>query len=354
MQTLNKFKKIKSDAKLLAEIEKDMMENGGIYRPSDHWLNVDKKYLSLPKNKNLTNMLDDLIGSQGSRPPTKHDKKIYGDLFKVIDGLNLKDKLGKDSILTDFGSVMDINLIRIFCGLSSGKSNKILEIGGGYGRLAEVFFNVYKGLNKYVLVDAVPVSIMYSYLYLRAVLPKAKIGFYLFDEYDLDKYDIFIIPTWHFVAKNKTNFDIGVNIESFQEMNQVEVDRYMKIFDSSIDNNGYIYLSNAHDYVFKGDWNYPASWQCCFRYNTPRSWTINHPTEVYSKNKKDNTEINKTLAYFSDIESDRKSEVYGIEGHLKSRPQLESEIKELYLIVENRDKRILELDNELRKLREDM
>jgi hypothetical protein len=51
--------------------------------------------------------------------------------------------------------------------------------------------------------------------------------------------------------------------------------------------NGLIYMSNARDYVFKGQWNIPSHWEPLFLGNTPRSWTANHPTQVFRKGSGD-------------------------------------------------------------------
>jgi hypothetical protein len=74
-----------------------------------------------------------------------------GEMKSQADGL----------IITDLGSIIDINIISSFID-PVAKNYKILEVGGGYGRLAEVFFNVYGGKNiKYFVVDVVPASLMY-------------------------------------------------------------------------------------------------------------------------------------------------------------------------------------------------
>jgi len=43
----------------------------------------------------------------------------------------------------DLGSLMDLNLIHYFAKPPYGRVTRILEVGGGYGRLAEAAFNVF-------------------------------------------------------------------------------------------------------------------------------------------------------------------------------------------------------------------
>jgi hypothetical protein len=68
-----------------------------------------------------------------------------------------------------------------------------------------------------------------------------------------------------------------------QEMLQFHVDYYLNLFNRLTKNDGLIYISNSHDYVFKGDWKYPENWERLMSFNTPRSWTNNHPTEIFRK-----------------------------------------------------------------------
>jgi hypothetical protein len=66
-------------------------------------------------------------------------------------------------------------------------------------------------------------------------------------------------------------------------MGQQAVDAYLALFDRVAVDDATFYVSNAHDYVFTGDWNYPAGWRRLFCANTPRSWTRDHPTEIFAR-----------------------------------------------------------------------
>ena len=95
------------------------------------------------------------------------------------------------------------------------------------------------------------------------------------------------MPAWHFERLNTLRYDICINIESMQEMNQNHVDYYLNLLESVAAEDATIYLSNAHDYYFRGSFNYPANWQKPFCANTPRSWRSDHPTEIFRKTKRD-------------------------------------------------------------------
>ncbi|MFY2509943.1 putative sugar O-methyltransferase [Vibrio pectenicida] len=324
------FQTIKRDSELEEKITQDMKENAGVFFPHSHWDNVNSSFIN-SKDDSLTSLLDDFIGSEGLKPIDKQQRTLYEKYFEAVDNLNLRFHLDDGAIATDYGSVMDINLINTFSKNYRDGTFKVCEVGGGYGRLARVFSNFYKDAVKYVLVDSVPVSIMFSYLYLSDQCPDAKIGFYYNgDDFDLDKYDIYIIPSWHFERLNNEKYDIAVNIESMQEMNFDEIQRFMSIFDRCVKDDGTIYLSNSKEYVHKGNWPYPDGWDCQFRQNTPRSWTKKHPTEVFKKTDGSFSEKESLFEFYSNLEELYEMGFDGNSTQFLSRRSLEELLQKSY------------------------
>lgn len=330
MSELSRFSEIALDWGLHEKIIRDMQAHGGSYIPSSHWMAVEEKNMD-----DLGLMLDSFIGNEGSKKISDQEKATYEKMFLSVDLLNLRSRLGNEALVDDYGIAMDINLIAAFYG-SLPSSFKVLEIGGGYGALAEAMYRTYQGRIKYVLVDAVPKTIAYSYQYLSLRLPEAKIGSYFHDPtFNLENYDIFIIPAWRFADLNRAKYDIAINVHSFQEMNQTIVDQYMLLIDECLSPDGLVYFENSHEFVFKGKWNYPKSWQCQFRYNTPRSWTVNHPTEIYRKKQGDFSKTNQIIEYFSFFDAERRSQI---------NKDLLKEIQDLYQKISYNEERIRDLD----------
>ena len=120
------------------------------------------------------------------------------------------------------------------------------------------------------MVDAVPASLIYARDYLRAACPDARIGFYYdSDAADIDSFDCYIAPAWHFEGLNGSErYDVCVNIESFQEMTQAAVDAYIGLFDRIGADDAIFSISNADDYQFRGSWNSPPTWRRLFPSNT--------------------------------------------------------------------------------------
>jgi len=344
------FTLINRDKELEELIIRDMEENAGIFMPHSHWDNVNRKFCK-SENQSLTFLLDDFIGSEGLKPISQQQKLLYEHFFSKIDNLDLSKYLNSNSISTDYGSIMDINLINIFNKHNQSKVLRVCEVGGGYGRLAKVITNYYKKSVKYVLVDSVAVSIMFSYQFLKNQCPEAKIGFYYNnDDFDLDKYDIYIVPSWHFEKMNKYQYDIAINIESMQEMNYEEIERFMNIFNDCVKENGIIYLSNSKEYVFKGNWPYPENWECLFRHNTPRSWTKNHPTEVFKRSTGVFKEKEVLFEFYTNIEELYKIGFDGNATQFLSRNELEKNIEESYANILGLTNKVKELEDELNGL----
>jgi hypothetical protein len=196
----------------------------------------------------------------------------------------------------DLGSMVDLNIMYSFSAMATDRPTAILEVGGGYGRLAEAALNVFGKTVKYVLVDSVPGSLLYARDYMRQACPWAQIGcYYNGDPFDLDAFDCYIVPSWHFEAINNTAYDICLNLESFQEMGQQQVDTYLSWFNEVGREGALIYLSNAHDYRFRGDWKYPVTWQRLLCARIPRSWTSDHRAEVFIKGSHDYSVANAAI-----------------------------------------------------------
>ena len=282
-------------------IVQDMHNNGGDLAPSDHWnWNLGEKDKSFrdytselfdEKYNHLSKLLDPWVGVTGMQALSEEAVEKYEAFLRPIDHMQLLpgDILAHGNSNgwreTDLGSVLDLSLVTSFFEGAPHERIAICEVGGGYGRLAEVFLETHRSRVHYVMIDAVPGSLMYAYYYLKSQFPELKIGsFYAGDVYD-SSYDCYILPSWRTNVLRDDFFDICLNIESMQEMQQHHVDFYLGLFDRLTVSGGGIYLSNARDYVFKGVWNIPLHWKTLYLNNTPRSWSADHPTHILRKNK---------------------------------------------------------------------
>lgn len=315
------FESIALDRELLKKIVEDMRNNAGFLSPLNHWHLVEKNEntnaLEVPESSvadlydqsmnaqysSAEKMLDAWIGCTGMNSLSREELEQENDFIKNIDILEISKYMREqgfenfDYKIRDKDTVADINMI--YASLEqtpdTGGSKLVLELGGGYGRIAESMMNVAEGI-KYVMIDAVPGSLLYAYKYLKKMLPDKKIGFYYVDEnFDLDQYDVYILPSWHFESKNIYKYDCCINIASMEEMGQEHVDYYLDLFDRVLVENGIAYIQNAHDYVFKGEWKFKNNWERVLMYNSPASWTEYFPTEIFRKGNKDYTGWNRCI-----------------------------------------------------------
>lgn len=311
---------LEADRQQLAAIVDDLRRCGGLYAPVVNWMRLDpgrsreevddgRPYLDQSfSDESIANrmstmgkMLAAWIGDQ--RQSVNPDVVArYAPYLMAHDPLGLwtanvanADMLSK-LMVADLASMLDVSIICSFSSTVTAQPAAILDVGAGYGRLAEAALNVFGTGVKYVLVDSVPASLLYARDYLRKVCDWARIGFYYDgDPFDLNKFDCYIAPSWHFETINNVAYDVCINVESFQEMGQAQVDAYLAWFQEMAREGALIYISNAHDYIFRGEWNYPVTWQRLLCARTPRSWTADHRTEVFIKGNRDYSSANAAI-----------------------------------------------------------
>jgi hypothetical protein len=296
----------KPDSPLLDEvifrrIVRDMEQNGGRLAPAPCW-HMDalfKGSLEKQESPKFVDMFAPWLGKKATEPMSREVFEAYRDFLAHHDHLrlliscfpNLEYSETSPLRASDLDTIMEINLISRFAQIEDREQLYVLEVGGGYGRLAEAFLSVFGDQVKYVLVDAVPASLYYAFEYLRSSYPELRIGFYYAnDELDLSKYDCYIAPAWYFDdlnAKRDYKYDVCINIASFQEMEQEQVEYYVDLFDDVAKLNGVIYLCNSRDFLYEREYRYPGSWRLVFKDNTPRSRTPYYPVEVFVKSEGD-------------------------------------------------------------------
>lgn len=107
----------------------------------------------------------------------------------------------------------------------------ILEIGAGFGRLAQALIKLVKGIRKYTIID-LPQILLLSALYLEKVLSKA----------EFQKINFVNALLFYESPNDFGPLDLVINIDSFQEMPGETVKFY---FDRVIDSSRFFYTKNA-------------------------------------------------------------------------------------------------------------
>lgn len=302
------------DLAMLERLNADMVAcPDPVLRPASWWM--------LPPelmNGTMGALLDPWVGSAGEMLLSDADKIrasgaapwVLGlenylraiDYLGCLGGVALEDLADAQWRVTDLGSLIDYLLNFAFLDEQTPRL-RVLEIGGGFGRLAEFLALVHAPGIQYVNVDAVPASLMYCHQYLKHRFPDKKVRLFSPEMPADDAFDFLIVPSWHLPALKHAEFDLGVNIESMQEMNQGLVDFYLGLLDKKVRDGGQIYLANSREYKFRGTWSMPDNWKCVFRQRTARAWTEDHPAEIFKKTGMDQRRENalRAAAYAEEL-----------------------------------------------------
>lgn len=119
--------------------------------------------------------------------------------------------------------------------LNFGDSQSILEIGGGYGGLAKLFFDFMPNVT-YCIVD-LPMSLLIEAFFLKQTFPNKKIGtsadfidsFGPGKSLDRDKFfsfDIVLLPPPFIAIFGENWFDLSINTHSLMEMDVPQIHYY--------------------------------------------------------------------------------------------------------------------------------
>jgi SAM-dependent methyltransferase len=308
------------DERLLGRIVEDLRNQATRHQPIASWLADGGGKASPAYSFQVQTLIESWLGFGSTRVSPEALFWYYGFL-RDIDGLGLMRHYFDNETswrepahhlrVADLGTILDLNLMAPFLQAPSDGPLRIVEVGGGYGRLAEAFLNIFGDQVRFVLIDAVPGSLLLAYEYLRRCNPALRVGFdYLDDPFDLERYDCYIAPSWRIDPIPKASIDLAINVQSMQEMEQHHVDEYLAWFDRALKpGSGIAYFCNRRDHLFRGKYRYPDHWQLLLKKCTPRSWTRDFPAELFRKGKRSFAAENRLHAAFYERDLRRESDV---------------------------------------------
>ena len=159
----------------------------------------------------------------------------------------------------------------------------MLDLGGGYGRLAEFLLPEFKV--SYVIVEAVALSLLVAPQYISQILHIEVNDYWGTRDRDFKKYALSVWPTWE-IQDIIPQADILINIHSMQEMGDDKCAFYLDLFDRLKKEGAFVFLKNNYRYITR-KWNFPGRWQIIYDHNawpctegfvdgvwqdTPRTW----------------------------------------------------------------------------------
>jgi hypothetical protein len=236
--------------------------------------------------RDFVQVIDDLIGVRGMARPSENEfdehvkflqesRPHRWNVKRVVKDFEKNHHLR----LTDLASICDATILYPYIS-SPGKPVRVLEIGGGYGRLAESLIGNVNAKLEIDMVDVVPSSLLLANQYLT----KAGVDCHV------------QISTEPSVCKQVTlrgpsgcdfiedgSVDLAINVESFQEMTQEWVDYWIKLINRSTHKGSLFYHSNSLGYKNLYTLEMGADWRILESYHHPRHWTNSHRTEIWER-----------------------------------------------------------------------
>ena len=287
---------IEYDKELFLDILKCLDETRKAYVPDLCWKKLGGWKEDVDQRFDAKEMMQHWVG-YAKNPITQKDLFWWYESLREIDHLNLLDKLNVSAedekspvtslTVSDLGHIYDINIATNFLDFEND-GVRVLETGAGYGRLCEFFINLLPKVEKYVLVDVVPASLHYAYKYLIKAMGQEKVGAFFCRNKSPRDYQVYITVPWDYDLLESIPYNLALNIQSMQEMTQENVDFYFQLFNRLLlKNEGWVYLCNRKDHVFKGKWNIPQGWLKVIDHASPRSWIREFPSELYKVGKGD-------------------------------------------------------------------
>lgn len=155
---------LKADPAEYRRLLEDLIQSSGSLIPDPNWLAVEEvsqpaetydkgkaleravsRQYYLDRISKMESLMFSWVG--GSERPSQTAISKYHRFLRHCDVLDLwKCNMEADStplLGQDLGTLMDLNLIYAYAASPDRRVTRILEVGGGYGRLAEAAFNVF-------------------------------------------------------------------------------------------------------------------------------------------------------------------------------------------------------------------
>lgn len=272
------WSELETDAQMFSDIQGFDLSDFGA------WKNQMRRDSELNFDPSLNVFIDDLVGVRGMASPTESDLESYYNYFKSHPNFHLNFRKLRNQIentpliLADLGSILDV--LEIESLFSKMMTINVLEIGGGYGRLALSVLENRGQVKQWNMVDIVPSSLAlaHSYLTLNGHSP----SFSFKDSSIQNVIRLLQISRIHMIEDD--SIDLFVNIESFQEMTQEWVNFWVEVINRKAKKGAFFYHSNSFNYKNEFEITLGPSWELVRSIDSPRHWTTGHRTEIWKKN----------------------------------------------------------------------
>jgi len=282
---------IRPDGSFMAEIAADRERAASPLAGLEHW-DINKllrRNVSQQAPATFNEMMELWVGGTALREVGQDRMQEYLNFLSRF-GLDQRfseivDDLAQDRggiLECDLGPIQDYLILEAHFDRIPGSAPLILlEVGGGYGRLAELFLRYSSHTICYVLVDGVPESVYYSWEYLRQRLPEHHLGMHFKDQrFDPGQFDAYVLPAWHAKEVLQGLVHCAINVASIQEMPDETVAAYFDFFQQRLAEGSLLFFENSRGFFYVREYSYPDNWLYLVKSATPRSRTLDYPLDL--------------------------------------------------------------------------
>ena len=239
------FSKIKLDTKqftkIVKKVEKNQQINEGC-QLHNHWekfsqANYDKIVEGNGKFAALS-WLGHGYPEKTTEKSNQIDKFGLASEFVDLDTLDIQSGFYQFYKIANFFKDKELPFLK-------SKGIKIIEVGGGYGRLAMFFLKHFGIKCHYVSVDFVPTSLTFAPQVIKQAFPDMKVmGTLTPKRTGINDYNFVSLPAWEIDKLKDEAYDLAINIHSFQEMLKPSFKFYTKQISRLLKPKGIFYNIN--------------------------------------------------------------------------------------------------------------
>lgn len=320
--------------------QQQLVENGE-FSLSDRWdiSSLLKRSVTKEDAATFLEMMPLWVGDWALKGATEARISEYREFLKLFDLHRDIDELlearrneKKDIAEHDLGPIQDYLLLSQAISRNCHKERPvILEVGGGYGRLAELFAVNRPKEQCYVLTDSVPESLFYSWKYLSQRCKGLRVGaHFLGDKYSPGDWDVFVVPAWS-LREVIGDIDVAVNVASIQEMPEKTANAYFQFFQERLSLDGICFFQNSRDFYYQREYLFPAEWRYLIKKDTPRSRTLDYPLEILKveEHPADKHNLKVVSDYYVSLKHKAKSNLAELEAlRLSERQKYSDSLKD--------------------------
>ena len=324
---------------LISQFEAEMQAADAIFQPSNAW-EIDTEADAPEDSGDIEHMMPMWVGRSALKVASAEDLETFEAFY-----LSVGPEAGFRRILNspnpgdirkfELGTLHDLILLDKFTNLSEstlGDRPVYLEIGIGFGRLPEGVMHLSNFNARCILVDVVPASLAWTHAYLSTKYPDLSVGVLGIhvDISQFDSVDVLIVPAWKLeTIAEKVDADILVSVSALREMTDEQVDLYKQAIEDMAKLGSSLFFCVSRDFVYPRPYIFPPHWRREFLRTTPRSYSPDFPSEIFTRTDEDNSANNKVLEdkYTIDVMSRYRNDFRGLSVNLmETRAQSKTRI----------------------------